>query len=49
MYDDSGKQCTIVTDGGGFADHERHFFLRQELVDDLLSSQELALLWVVWG
>ena len=49
MYNDSGKQCTIVTDGGGFADHERHFFLRQELVDDLLSSQELALLWVVWG
>ena len=49
MYDDSGKQCTIVTDAGEFANHERHFFLRQGLVDKLLSSHKLTLQWVVWG
>lgn len=49
MYDSSGKICSIVTADGGLGDYEGHLFFRKELIDELLSSQNLALVWVVWG
>ena len=49
MYDRSGRICSVVTAEGGLADYESHLFFRQELIDELLSSQNLALVWVVWG
>ena len=49
MYDWAGNQCTIATAEGGSFDYESHIFLKKELVDRLLSSQKLALVWVAWG
>lgn len=49
MHDQSGRRCSIVLSDGKFFDYERHLFLRKELIDNLLSSQKLALVWVAWG
>jgi hypothetical protein len=49
MHDQSGRRCSVVLSDGEFFDYERHLFLRKELIDNLLSSQRLALVWVAWG
>lgn len=47
--DQTGNICSIVTRDGTLGDYESHLYLKQDLVDRLLSSQELSLVWVVWG
>jgi hypothetical protein len=49
MRDRSGRLCSVSTARRDAADYEHHLFLRKELIDDLLASQKLALVWVVWG
>jgi hypothetical protein len=49
MYDESGKACSIVTAAGELRDYESLLYFRKGLIDELLSSQNLALVWVVWG
>lgn len=50
MYDQSGKLCSIATGyAGKDSNYEHHLFFRKELIDELLESQNLALVWAVWG
>jgi hypothetical protein len=49
MIDDSGQRCSIVADVGEYWDYERLLFIREDLIDSLLKSQNLGLVWVVWG
>jgi hypothetical protein len=49
MHDPSGRRCSMTVADGAYGDYERHLFFRKELLDDLLSSQHLAMVWVVWG
>ena len=49
MYDQSGRLCTITTAEGEYSEYERHLFFRKDLIDEFLTSQNLALVWVVWG
>jgi hypothetical protein len=49
MCDQNGRICSILTEEGGLGDFESHLYLRQELIDQLLSSQALSLVWVAWG
>jgi hypothetical protein len=49
MCDQSGRICSVLTKEGSLGDYESHLYLRQELVDRMLSSQALSLVWVAWG
>ena len=49
MRDESGALSSSAFDTGGLVDAESYLFLRQELIDRLLSSQKLSLVWIVWG
>jgi hypothetical protein len=49
MCDQTGRICSILTEEGSLGDYESHLYLRQELVDRILSSQALSLVWVAWG
>jgi hypothetical protein len=49
LHDQSGRSCSVVATAGSLGDYEQYLFFRKELVDKLLSSQNLALVWAVWG
>jgi len=49
MRNEQGKLCSVATSSGEYPDYEHHMFLRQELVDELLQTQKLGLLWDIWG
>lgn len=49
MVDPQGQTCSISTATNNLVDSEHHLFLRKELIDKLLESQSLSLIWVVWG
>lgn len=45
----SGNPCSISTAAGKFSDYERYLFIKKELIDQLLTSQQLTLFWFVRG
>jgi hypothetical protein len=49
MRNQGGQLCSITTAEGNSYDREHHLFLKKGLIDDLLASQRLALLWDIWG
>jgi hypothetical protein len=48
-YDQSGRLCSIATGDGSLSDYEEYLFFRKDLIDELLASQSLGLVWVIWG
>jgi hypothetical protein len=49
MRDKDGTLCSIATTAGESSEYEHLLFLKQDLLDGLLASQQLALCWDVWG
>jgi hypothetical protein len=49
MVDQEGRICSISTTIGEYTDHEHHLFFRKELIEGVLDSQRLSLVWVAWG
>jgi hypothetical protein len=47
--DPSHRLCSITSGRGAYWDYEGHLFFRKELLDPLLRSDKLALVWVVSG
>jgi hypothetical protein len=49
MRNENGLLPSVYLDAGNTGNSEHHLFLRQELIERLLSSQELSVVWIVWG
>ncbi|HEY2168392.1 MAG TPA: hypothetical protein VGJ30_02115, partial [Candidatus Angelobacter sp.] len=49
MGNQDGELSSITTSEGNYDDYEHHLFLKKGLVDALLASQRLSLLWDIWG